>query len=90
MKLQCSIGYPRRMKTIALGVGFIAGIFFVVACERIGTPAAHAAPSDCTSWEYASATQVEVGSLTERMLPAGWEPFAVSDTSGVMVRRCRP
>ncbi len=82
------------MKTIALGIGFVAGIFFVVACERVGTPSAHAAPSDCTTWQYTNASAVETRDpnsvFAAPELPPGWEPFAVDPQTGVLVRRCKP
>jgi hypothetical protein len=82
------------MKAIALGIGFVAGIFFVVACEHVGPSKAHAAPSDCATWQYASASQLETGvqlssTLAAEELQSGWEPFAVGP-SGVVVRRCKP
>jgi hypothetical protein len=83
------------MKVMTLAAGFAAGIFFVVACERAGTPAAHAAPSDCTTWQYANASKLETSVLLSSTvaaeeLPSGWEPFAVDAQTGVLVRRCKP
>jgi hypothetical protein len=83
------------MKFVAVGIGFIAGIFFVVACQNVQMPNAHAAPADCAVWQYAQVndslrTQFLVNSATAGFeLPAGWEPFAV-DSADVYVRRCKP
>ncbi|HWE30636.1 MAG TPA: hypothetical protein VHB97_21665 [Polyangia bacterium] len=83
------------MKIITLAAGFAAGIFFVVACERAGTPAAHAAPSDCAAWQYANASALDTtvvlsSTVAAAELPSGWEPFAVDAQAGVLVRRCKP
>ena len=83
------------MKTITLAAGFVAGIFFVVACERAGTPAAHAAPADCATWQYADARGLQTDILLSATVAAdelqsGWEPFAVDSQGGVLVRRCKP
>ncbi len=83
------------MKIISLAAGFAAGLFFVVACERLGTPSAHASPGDCTTWQYANASALETDvvlspTVAASELQSGWEPFAVDPQVGVLVRRCKP
>jgi hypothetical protein len=83
------------MKFVAVGIGFIAGIFFVVACQNVHMPNAHAAPADCAVWQYGNADKVEMQAVIDSNFVAselapGWEPFAYSSTSGVLVRRCKP
>ncbi len=83
------------MRAIPLVVGFVAGVAFIVACGRMGTPTAHAAPSDCAAWQYANASQLQQSVILSSTvaadeLPAGWEPFAVDSNVGVLVRRCKP
>ena len=82
------------MKIVAVGIGFIAGIFFVVACQNVHMPSAHAAPADCAGWQYAQAEKLKTDFLINANtagdeLQPGWEPFAV-DSANVYVRRCKP
>jgi hypothetical protein len=91
--------------TSMLIAGFAAGIVFVVACHRAGSPA-HASPADCTAWEYAydsapadtddspvgtkSSIPINTIQIPVYDLPAGWEPVGTTNDSHVLIRRCKP
>jgi hypothetical protein len=94
------------MKSLMLVVsGVVAGVVLVIACSggKGAGNSAHAAPSDCASWEVASfaigssafptGPSVPVNSdivATVSEIPAGWEPFAIlGSPTFLYARRCK-
>ncbi len=84
-------------QVLSLGVGFLAGIAFVVACpapvqlspsttraESAG--AAVRQPSGCREWEVSLAVN-GLHVPNTRIIEPGWEPFAETDY-GISIRRC--
>ena len=89
-------------QALPLGVGFIAGIAFIVACPaslRLTPPTTNAEPesweqaesavrqsSGCFKWEVQQELVATLGP-DSGPIETGWEPFAVA-AFGVMTRRC--
>ena len=99
------VGTLRRVdlkQALPVGVGFIAGIAFVVACPapvQLSPSTTHAEPeswepaeaavrqpSGCLRWEVQMEQAFAMGPRSGPIEP-GWEPFAVTDLA-VVTRRC--
>lgn len=78
-----------------VGLGFVAGIAFVVACPspmEVATSVAEPAPgvaqpSGCKQWQVRDFSAGRLGGGKIQDVPPGWEPFGAAG-SLYLLRRC--